>query len=271
MTDNIEGRMVGIMESLAAPFPTGVVYWKPQTMAKDDRRGLAVPYADPRAYLDRLNETVPGEWHSRATFTVAANKLFCVVDLVVLGVTRYGDGEAELDEANAGPAASAQAFKRAATAFGLGRYLYDLPTPWEEYDAERRQFSEAAQRRLRTLYLKATAQEGRTDLASPDGDGSDSMDPGEQSAAPVEPSLPPELEAALDVTVPFGAHKDQPLRSLAHDGPGGARYLGWLAGHVQFSSGTFTPRYRRGQELRDAARLVWDSLHPQAREAALDR
>jgi hypothetical protein len=35
--------------------------------------------------------------------------------------------------------AEAQAFKRACSAFGLGRYLYSLPQVWAEYNQEKRE------------------------------------------------------------------------------------------------------------------------------------
>jgi hypothetical protein len=269
MMDNTRDKMVEVMRALAKPFPAGVICWKPQAISKDRKRGLAVPYADPRAYLDRLNEVVPGGWHSQAAFTVAGDKLVCVVHLTILGLTRYGDGEAELDDANAATASSAQGFKRASTAFGLGRYLYELATPWEEYDADRRQFSAVAQRRLRTLYLKAT---GEASVAQAHAEAMGAPEAEAAAEPPAETGgngSDPELEAALAVTVPFGTHKGQPLRSLAQDGLDGARYLGWLAGHVKFSSGTFVPRYRRGQELQDAARTVWDSLTAETKEAGM--
>lgn len=268
MTEHTQGPLAEIMAQLARPFSPDLICWKPQALSKDRTRGLAVPYADPRAYLDRLNEVVPEGWHSRAAFTVAAGKLVCVVHLAILGVTRYGDGEADLNDANTATAASAQGLKRAATAFGLGRYLYDLPTPWEEYDDRSRQFSEAAQRQLRTLYLKATGAppaEARTEAPA-----ATMAEPAAMAPSPSGSNgCDRELEVALAVTVPFGQHKDQPLRALAHDGADGARYLGWLAGDVQFVSGSFSPRYRRGIELQAAARTVWASLAPEAREAAM--
>ena len=269
MTENTNGKMVEVMEALSRPFPADVISWKPQAITKDRKRGLAVPYADPRAYLDRLNEVVPGEWHSKAAFTLAGGKLVCVVHLTILGVTRYGDGETDVSDANAATASSAQGFKRSATAFGLGRFLYDLPTPWEEYDAERRQFSEAAQRRLQTLYLKATSQASSAEARAETTVGREAETVSEPPPKAEGNGSDPDLEVALAVTVPFGTHKDQPLSNLAQDGPDGATYLGWLAGHVEFSSGTFVPRYRRGQELQAAARTVWESLTAQAKEAAM--
>src|ERR1700730_7223643 len=47
-------------------------------------------------------------------------------------------GEEWADNENAGTSAEAQAFKRACSCFGLGRYLYDLGGNWVDLD-ERKQ------------------------------------------------------------------------------------------------------------------------------------
>ncbi len=51
--------------------------------------------------------------------------------LTILGVVREDVGEcAQASDENAWTSATMQAFKRACSAFGLGRYLYNLPKPW---------------------------------------------------------------------------------------------------------------------------------------------
>jgi len=55
-------------------------------------------------------------------------------------------------EENAATSAEAQAFKRACSAFGLGRYIYSVPQVWAEYDPQRRQFTSAGDEvRLKAL------------------------------------------------------------------------------------------------------------------------
>lgn len=43
-------------EQLRAPFKPEDISWKPQTVDYKAKTALAVAYADPRAYVDRLNE-----------------------------------------------------------------------------------------------------------------------------------------------------------------------------------------------------------------------
>ena len=53
-------------------------------------------------------------------------------------------GECDARDENAATTAVAQAFKRACAAFGLGRYLYNLPQAWGAYDEQRKAFTDPA-------------------------------------------------------------------------------------------------------------------------------
>ena len=57
----------------------------------------------------------------------------CEVTIAPVG-TNSGTGEEWSDRENALTAAEAQAFKRALSCFGLGRYLYDIDGEWVELD-----------------------------------------------------------------------------------------------------------------------------------------
>jgi hypothetical protein len=57
----------------------------------------------------------------------------CKVTIDGLG-THAGTGEEWADEDNAMTSAEAQAFKRACSCFGLGRYFYDFDAPWVDID-----------------------------------------------------------------------------------------------------------------------------------------
>ena len=123
-------------EELARPFPDAAIRYRVGAVSKDKTKAQALPYVDPRSYEDRLNELVPGAW-SVAFKPWGTDRIIC--RLTTHGLTRSstGDGAGSPGQV-AGTAAEAQAFKRAASKFGLGRHLYDLPAPWVDYDAERR-------------------------------------------------------------------------------------------------------------------------------------
>ena len=132
-----------LLAELEVPFPVDQVLWRVTNTANDRTRGQVVPYADPRAYTDRLNGLVSPQGWTRTYETVTMNNITrtnrnaeivtgkilvtCNVTIDGLG-THSGTGEEWADENNAMTSAEAQAFKRACSCFGLGRYFYDFNT-----------------------------------------------------------------------------------------------------------------------------------------------
>jgi hypothetical protein len=123
-----------------------LVQWRVTEWSEDGTHGLMMPYADPRAYSDRLNSLfTPAGWTRRYTVQASAPVqrskrgpaakilVTCEVTIVCIG-TNSGTGEAWSDRENALTGAEAQAFKRALSCFGLGRYLYDMDGEWIELD-----------------------------------------------------------------------------------------------------------------------------------------
>jgi hypothetical protein len=127
-------------KELAKPFPARSVSWRAGVVSRDKRRAQALPFVDPRLYEDRLNRVCPGDWsvHFRPW---GEKRIVC--ELTVYGVTRASTGEFDAgDRIAQGTAAEAQAFKRACSKFGLGRYLYEIPIVWVDYDEGRSRLSE---------------------------------------------------------------------------------------------------------------------------------
>ncbi len=135
-----------VLQALALPFELAVMQWRVTEWSDDGKRGLMLPYADPRAYSDRLNDLfTPAGWNRKYTVQTsapvqrakhgAAAKILvtCEVTIACIG-TNSGTGEEWSDKENALTAAEAQAFKRALSLFGLGRYLYDIDGEWIELD-----------------------------------------------------------------------------------------------------------------------------------------
>ena len=142
-----------LLAELEVPFPVDQVLWRVTNTANNRTRGQVVPYADPRAYTDRLNALVSPQGWTRTYETVTMNNITrtkrnaeivtgkilvtCKVTIDGLG-THSGTGEEWADEDNAMTAAEAQAFKRACSCFGLGRYFYDFDAPWVDIDDKSR-------------------------------------------------------------------------------------------------------------------------------------
>ena len=138
---------------LEVPFHPRVIEWRVTntTKGREQSRGQVIPYADVRAYTDRLNALFsPAGWTRKYTVHTSANfqrgkerrvvaKVFVTCDLTIFGLGSHAaTGEEWADNENAGTSAEAQAFKRAAACFGLGRYLYHFTGAWVDLDDRKR-------------------------------------------------------------------------------------------------------------------------------------
>jgi hypothetical protein len=134
---------------LGEPFASKDVKWLVAATSRDGRKGRVTPYADPRAYTDRLNHIfTAGGWtreysvHTVSPITrvkkdkpIQTGKVLvtCVVSIPGVG-THSGSGEEWADDENAMTSAEAQSFKRACSVFGLGRYFYNFAEMWVDID-----------------------------------------------------------------------------------------------------------------------------------------
>jgi hypothetical protein len=138
---------------LEVPFDPSVIEWRVTntTKGKEPLRGQVIPYANQRAYTDRLNVLfTPAGWTRKYTVHTSANfqrgkdqrtvaKVFVTCDLTIFGLGGHSaTGEEWTDDENAGTSAEAQAFKRACSCFGLGRYLYHFTGTWVDLDDRKR-------------------------------------------------------------------------------------------------------------------------------------
>jgi hypothetical protein len=136
---------------LEVPFDPSVIEWRVTNTTKDKTRGQVIPYADQRAYTDRLNALVtPAGWTRKYAIHTSANfergkdqrivaKILVTCELTIFGLGSHSaTGEEWADDDNAGTSAEAQAFKRACSCFGLGRYLYHFSGAWVDLDERKR-------------------------------------------------------------------------------------------------------------------------------------
>jgi hypothetical protein len=140
-----------LVSELEVPFDESAIDWRVTNTAKGEQRGQVVPYANARAYTDRLNTLVtPAGWTRKYTVNTSASferakdkkvvaKVLVTCELTIFGVGSHSaTGEEFTDNENALTAAEAQAFKRAASCFGLGRYLYYFTGTWVDLDERKR-------------------------------------------------------------------------------------------------------------------------------------
>jgi hypothetical protein len=143
---------------LSKPFDPRDLKWLPTDVKKKDgtETALALVYADPRVYHERLDLVFgAGNWGMEIQFTTAPFfkaipqkmgwgkdsdkviqeardvngwKLFAVCSLKIEGLSvKSSTGEEDTSDGNAGTSAEAQAFKRACSTVGIGRYFYGFP------------------------------------------------------------------------------------------------------------------------------------------------
>jgi|SRR5579872_3846315 len=146
-------RVKELVAALEAPFDASEIEWRVMNTTKNGQpiRGQVVPYADQRAYTDRLNTLVtPAGWTRKYSIHTSANferskdqkmvaKVLVTCELTIFGLGSHSaTGEEWADNDNAGTSAEAQAFKRTCSCFGLGRYLYYFEGMWVDLDERKR-------------------------------------------------------------------------------------------------------------------------------------
>lgn len=126
---------------LAAPFPPDAISWRVGSTNGDKTKGMALAYLDARDVMDRLDLVCgPHGWQNR--YSHVGGVTVCEIGVHVTTCTGGPDhGEACFEwiwkadgagatDVEAEKGALSDAFKRAAVRYGIGRYLYALPSPW---------------------------------------------------------------------------------------------------------------------------------------------
>lgn len=147
--------------ALAAPFPPDRVSWRVGSSNKKKRqketgdnyakatKGMALAFINSRDVQERLDDVCgPSNWQDRYEFH--GPRTICYLSIRVDGewVTKAdGAGDSDVEAAKG---SISDALKRAAVKWGIGRYLYALPSPWVDLD-DWEQINDASQRKLEAL------------------------------------------------------------------------------------------------------------------------
>jgi hypothetical protein len=129
-----------ILAALRRPFRSDEVGWKPAQIA--GTRALALPYLNASAIQDRLDLVLGASWEARYDF-LEGGAVLCCLRLCIDGqwlersdVGQCGQGE------NGTKGGVSDSFKRAARAWGIGRYLTRVAKQWCNYDPQKKRFTE---------------------------------------------------------------------------------------------------------------------------------
>jgi hypothetical protein len=133
-----------IADALAAPFDATEIGCRVGAVTKDKKRCIPLWYIDARNVIDRFNRIVGLAGWQDAYDVLPSGNVVCRLSVRIAGewVTRVDVG-GQSDQDDAGDkckAAFSDSLKRAAVKFGVGRYLYEIPNQWVDYDEQRKQF-----------------------------------------------------------------------------------------------------------------------------------
>lgn len=141
-----------LFDKLAEPFSPDAISWRvgstnidKQTNEPRDNKpasGLALAYLDARDVADRLDLVCgPAGWQCR--YTHVGPTTVCEIGIRVETEWLWKADGAGATDVEAEKGMLSDAYKRAAVRWGIGRYLYGLPSPWVDL-----------QRRGRTWFIK---------------------------------------------------------------------------------------------------------------------
>ena len=126
-----------IQQALAKPFHQDEVNWRVGAKSKDDKKGMALAYVDARAVMNRL-DVVMGIDGWQDEYQVIDGRTICRLGIRIDAEWIWksdGAGDSAVEGEKGG---ISDAFKRAGVKWGIGRYLYDLDSPWVELDEHKR-------------------------------------------------------------------------------------------------------------------------------------
>lgn len=134
-----------VLAALSAPFHPDEVEAKPTVVSGN--RALAVFYIDARVVMDRLDAVLGVDgWQDDYEFLAdgaVVCRLRCRLGTDWLTKVDVGSPSEQPDKHDRVKAAVSDALKRAAVKFGVGRYLYRVPSQWVDYDPKARKFTRA--------------------------------------------------------------------------------------------------------------------------------
>ena len=156
----VERTAQELFDELCRPFAAEEIDWRVGSVNKEKTKGMALAYMDARAVMDRLDGVCgPDGW--QCNYTPGVNgSIVCN-----LGV-RMPDGEwlwkadgAGATDVEGEKGMLSDALKRAAVRWGVGRYLYEMKSPWVNLE-NGRYIPEAERKRLDQVHEDFCASAG---------------------------------------------------------------------------------------------------------------
>jgi len=180
------------LADLKKPLPS--IHWRSQSLNLDGNSAMALAYMDARHVMDRL-DTVCGSENWQDSYTESAKgRVICTISILI-GDQWVSKSDGAGDTAVEGEKGGiSDAFKRAAVKWGIGRYLYDLGSPWAECESYEKNGK---------LYFKKWTAAGLKKLAAihPAAPQEEVVTPEETMIDQTQRGIIMDLAAAADVNI----------------------------------------------------------------------
>ena len=161
-----------LFDALCMPFAAEEIDWRVGSTTQDKSKGMALAYIDARAVMDRLDSVCgPENWQCNYSQGVGTS-IVCNLGLRMPN----GDWIWKADGAGATDVEGekgmlSDALKRAAVRVGVGRYLYQMDSPWVALEPAGRSFKipDTERKKLDEVHEKAAQRVGwggPTDVAT---------------------------------------------------------------------------------------------------------
>lgn len=198
------------LRRLAEPFPVDAVSWRVGTTTKDKTKGMALAYIDARDVMDRLDATCGADWQDQYE-AMPDGSYCCRIGIKIDGEWRWrSDGALMLTDSEkidakemAQKGSYSDAFKRAAVKWGIGRYLYNLDSPWVKIEARGNSY--------------VIADEGKAALRAVLLRHAKSLTEGPQPPRPVAPPVSEPTQPQQPTEAPTPSTKPQQTNSAKAD------------------------------------------------------
>lgn len=125
-----------MFDALCMPFAAEEIDWRIGSTTADKSKGMALAYMDARAVMDRLDGVCgPDGWQCNYT-QAPGNSIICNIGVrMPSGEWIWKADGAGATDVEGEKGMMSDALKRASVRWGVGRYLYEMKSPWVAIEA----------------------------------------------------------------------------------------------------------------------------------------
>lgn len=191
--------MDNLLKKLREHFPVEDIEYKIGALNSDKTKGLALYYISARAIQNRL-DSVLGMENWRVSYRQIQGGFLCTLSIRINNEWIEKEDGANITEFESVKGGISNSFKRAASIFGIGRYLYNAKNSWYPIKKQGNGYIFAETPKLQLNEEKEN-----------------------QSKAEARPKAEPQKNT--DIIITFGKYKGQSLTDIYHNDRSYIKYL----------------------------------------------